>query len=41
MNYAKKWIDSGHLLENNGVITLSQKGILMTDRIVTDLFWVD
>ena len=41
INSIQKWIDSGHILKNKEVLTLSKKGKLMADRIAADLFWVD
>tara|TARA_B100000900_G_scaffold416251_1_gene450571 strand:+ start:6329 stop:7459 length:1131 start_codon:yes stop_codon:yes gene_type:complete len=41
LNSAQKWINSSHLLKNNELLTLSEKGKLMADYISTDLFWVD
>ncbi len=41
LNSAQKWIDSDHLLRNNELLTLSEKGKLMADYITSDLFWVD
>lgn len=41
LNSAQKWINSSHLLKNNGLLTLSKKGKLMADNISSDLFWVD
>ena len=41
INSAQKWINSGHLLKNNELLTLSNKGKLMADSISTDLIWVD
>lgn len=38
---AQIWIDSEHILKNEDVLTLSQKGKLMADHIAADLFWVD
>ena len=41
INSVQKWIDSGHILKNKEVLTLSKKGKLMADRIAADLFSVD
>ena len=41
INSAQKWINSDHLLRNNELLTLSNKGILMADYISSDLLWVD
>tara|TARA_B100001115_G_C15839058_1_gene420161 strand:- start:1238 stop:2368 length:1131 start_codon:yes stop_codon:yes gene_type:complete len=38
---SKKWIDSEHILKNQGVLILSEKGKLIADHIAADLFWVD
>ena len=37
----QKWIKSGHILKENELLTLSQKGKFMADGIAQDLFWVD
>ena len=37
----QKWINSGHILQENKLLTLSQKGKFMADGIAQDLFWVD
>ena len=37
----QKWIKSGHILQENELLTLSQKGKFMADGIAQDLFWVD
>ena len=41
LNSIQKWINSGHILKNDDVFTLNQKGKLMADHIAADLFWVD
>ena len=41
LNFSQKWIDSGHILKNKEILTLSQKGKLMADYIAADLLWVD
>lgn len=38
---AQKWIDSMHILKNDNILKLSQKGKLIADHIAADLFWVD
>jgi len=36
-----KWINSGHIIEQNQILTLSKKGKLMADAIASDLFFVE
>lgn len=37
----RKWIDSGHVLQKNNTLVLSQKGKLLADAVTKDLIWVD
>lgn len=40
LNEAEKWIVSGHMINQSGIFTLTEKGKLIADRIASDLFIV-
>ena len=40
-NEAKKNIDSGLIIKENAGLSLSDKGKLIADRIISDLFFTD